>query len=347
MKSNSKLLIAYIIPFVLLFISLFQLFLQPTFLDANDTTTMEAMLDGTGKEPASGFYFQGGAISQLLLTQKILAEIDDPSLPADSQPEDTKDRLGRVLLGQKLQIFFYVFLAILSFTSFLSIYLRAFFFSFLNRVLYTLGILYVLYTAPSLIGASFKTQESVVWILPILLLSVGWIIGLIYLSISIGKIFKKEPADHFSTLKNLREDEAEFRTGSKADSETFWNAVQHFFGIIALGIIIGNIIYIPLFVLQKSYTSQFGILLIFAIILLSAFYIRNYLKFGKSSELGKYENLALALSYLQLRLIRIVLAILLVLVIVIVFVVFLLTLLDFNFGVLESLFPSINSGQNF
>ncbi|TGK01454.1 hypothetical protein EHQ53_07815 [Leptospira langatensis] len=346
MKSRSQLIIAYIIPFLLLLVSVFQLFLQPTFLDANDTSTMEALLDGTGKEPASGFYFQGGAISQLFLTQKIIAEINDPSLPTDSQPEETKDRLGRVLLGQKIQIFFYIFLAVLSFTSFISLYYRAFFYAFLNRILYFFGIIYALTALPTLVGATVRTPDSVAWILPIVVFFLGWIIGMIYLMVSIGSIFKKDPAERFSALQNLREDEAEFRTGKKADSETFWTSVWHFFGILALGTLIGDLIYIPLFVLQKNYSEQFGILLILAIILLSAFYIRNYLKFGKSSELGKYQNLALAFGYLQARFIRIILYINIILVIVFVFVVVLIVWLNSNFGILKSLFPSIDSGQN-
>ncbi|EPG65346.1 hypothetical protein ACE5IS_09905 [Leptospira wolffii] len=345
MKTNSKLIIAYIIPFFLFLISVFQLILQPTFLDANDTSTMEALLDGTGKEPASGFYFQGGAISQLLLTQKVLAEIEDPDLPNDSQPEDTKDRLGRVLIGQKLQIFFYVFLAILSCTSFLSLYFRAFFFAFLNRVLYALGIAYAISVMPTLLAAAIRNPQTAIWALPILLFSFGWVIGLLYLFIIIGRTFGKKTADRFSSLRNLREDEAEFRPGSKAN-DSWWHPFLHFLGIVGLGTLIGNLIYIPLFVIQKNYTDQFGILLILSIILLSVFYIKNYLKFGKSAELGKYQNLALGVSYLQLRLIRIVLMILLVLSLVIVFVVFLLGLLEIDFGILESLFPLINSGQN-
>lgn len=345
MKKKSKLFIAYIIPFILFLISVFQLFLQPTFRDTNDTSTFEALLDGTGKEPASGFYFQGGAISQLILTQKILAEIDDPNLPNDSQPEDTKDRLGRVLLGQKLQIFFYVFLAILAGTSIISLYYRAFFFGFLNRVLYSFGIVYTIAVLPTLLGAALKTPNMAIWFLPLLLFSFGWIIGLIYLFVTISGIFKKDTADRFSSLESLREDEAEFRSNAKAN-QGLRNVALHFLGIVGLGILIGNLVYIPLFVLQKGYTNQFSVLLVLSVILLSAFYIRNYLRFGKSEELGKYENLALAFSYLQLRLIRIILLILLVLILVILFVVFLLGLLEIDFGILESLFPSINSGQN-
>lgn len=347
MKSRIKLTITYIIPFVLLLVSGFQLFLQPTFLNTNDTSTMEALLDGTAREPISGFYFQGGAISQMILTEKILKEIEDPSLPNDSQPEEIKNRLGRVLLGQRLQIFFYVFLAILSLTSFLSLYFRAFFYAFLNRILYFFGFIHGLFSMPNiaLAGASSGRAEDLFWVIPSLFLAFAWIIGMVYLIFTIGKLFSKDEADRFHSLENLREDESEFRSESNRNN-SFATALLHFLGIVALGTLIGNIVYIPLFVLQKNYSEPFGILIAGAVIAVSAFYIRNYLKFGKSPELSTYQNLALGISYLQVRFIRIGLMILLVLVLVIVFILFLFNLLTINFGILESLFPSIDSRQN-
>ncbi|TGL63242.1 LIC_10230 family protein [Leptospira sarikeiensis] len=347
MKSRFKLILTYIIPFVLLLISGFQLFLQPTFLNTNDTSTMEALLDGTAREPISGFYFQGGAISQMILTENILKEIEDPSLPSDSQPEDVKNRLGRVLLGQRLQIFFYIFLAVLSLTSFLSIYLRAFFYPFLNRILYFFGLMQGLSSIPNIVlaGASSGRTEDLFWLLPSLLFAFGWIAMMVYLLFTIGNLFTKDEADRFYTLKNLREDDAEFRAENN-NRGSFGTAILHFFGIVGLGTIIGNLIYIPLFVLQKNYPEPFGILLVGAVIVISGFYIRNYLKFGRSSELGTYQNLTLGISYLQVRFIRISLLIVLVLILVVVFILFLFNLLTINFGILESLFPSIDSRQN-
>ncbi|MGJ4787225.1 hypothetical protein EHQ52_08790 [Leptospira koniambonensis] len=347
MRSRIKLTITYIIPFVLLLVSGFQLFLQPTFLNTNDTSTMEALLDGTAREPISGFYFQGGAISQMLLTEKILKEIEDPSLPNDSQPEEIKNRLGRVLLGQRLQISFYVFLAILSVTSFLSLYFRAFFYAFLNRILYFFGFIQGLFSMPNiaLAGASSGRTEDLFWVIPSLFFAFAWIIGMVYLMFTIGKLYSEENADRFYSLKNLREDESEFRSESNRKG-SYATAFLHFLGIVALGTLIGNIVYIPLFVLQKNYPEPFGILIAGTVIAISAFYIRNYLKFGRSPELSTYQNLALGISYLQVRFIRITLMIFLVLVLVFVFILFLYYLLTINFEFLESLFPAIDSRQN-
>ncbi|PNV75936.1 LIC_10230 family protein [Leptospira inadai] len=346
MKKFSRLHLAYIIPFILLFVCLFQLFLQPTFLDANDTTTMEAMLDGTGREPMSGFYFQGGAISQMLLTQKILAELGDSGIPTDSQPEDTIDRMGRILLGQRIQIFFYCFLALLAVSSFVSLRYRTFFYTFMNRILYVFGIIYAFSILPTLIGAAVRTAGTNFWGVPAILLTLGWIVFLIYMALTIDQVFSSVEADRFSSLRNLKEDEAEFRTGSKAESETFVNSILHFLGIIVLGTMVGNLVYIPLFLLQRNYASQFGVLLLIALLILSGFYIRNYLRLGKSGDLGKFQNLAIGISYLQLRFVRNILFGTFGLILVVLFIVFIFSLLIMNIGILESLFPAIDGGQN-
>ncbi|TGK20949.1 hypothetical protein EHO61_03580 [Leptospira fluminis] len=346
MKKISKLHVAYVIPFVLLVVCLFQLFLQPTFLDANDTTTMESMLDGSGREPMSGFYFQGGTISQMLLTQKILSELSDNGVPTDSQPEDTIDRIGRILLGLRIQIFFYFFLGFLSVACFLSLYYRAFFYSFLNRILYVFGIVYSVSILPTLLGAAVRTSGANFWGFPTVLLVLGWIVFLAYMTVSIKSVFNDAEADRFSSLRNLKEEEAEFRTGSKAESETILLSVLHFLSIILLGALVGNLVYIPLFMLQKNYTNQFGILMLISLLVLCGFYVRNYLRLGKSSELGKFQNLALGLSYLQMRFVRNILFGVVGFTLVIVFIVFIFSLLIVNINVLENMFPAIDGGQN-
>ncbi|PJZ71251.1 hypothetical protein CH373_01710 [Leptospira perolatii] len=346
LKYPIKLIIAYAIPIVLLIVCVFQLFVQPTFLDANDTATMDAMLDGSGKEPRSGFYFQGGAISQMLLTSDILKELKDASIPSDSQPEDTIDRMERVLLGQRIQILFYCFLILLSLSSIASLKFRAYFYSFMNRVLYVFGLIYGISVLTALFGALGRSPDSMTWVFPGILICLAWIVLLVNFAIRIGELFKKEEANRFHTLHNLEEDEAEFRTGKKAESESLIDGILHFLGILFLGILIGNLVYIPLFLLQKNYASQFGALLLGAILVLSGFYVRNYLRLGKSSELGKTENLILGLSYLQLRFVRNFLFGTIGFLLVLVFIVLIFWILLMNIWSLESLFPFIEGGQH-
>jgi hypothetical protein len=65
---------------------------------------------------------------------------------------------------------------------------------------------------------------------------------------------------------------------------SFLKIALHFFYIIFAGVFVGNVVYIPLFSLQKHYSAEFGILLFIMIILLSVFYVRNYYKIGREDE---------------------------------------------------------------
>ncbi len=117
---------------------------------------------------------------------------------------------------------------------------------------------------------------------------------------------------------------------------SFFKIALHFFYIIFSGILIGNIVYIPLFSLQKHYTAEFGVLLFALLILLSIFYVRNYYKIGKEEELSTTRNVLVSLSFLQYRFIKNLFFVLLSTVGVIVFITCLFLLLTMNTIILKN-----------
>jgi hypothetical protein len=92
--------------------------------------------------------------------------------------------------------------------------------------------------------------------------------------------------------------------GKKPTQKISWNPFRvgyHFLMIILVGLIIGNILYIPLFLLQKHYSNEFGLLIVGLVIALFAFYIKNYYQVGKSSALSKFQNLMGSFAFLQYK----------------------------------------------
>lgn len=117
---------------------------------------------------------------------------------------------------------------------------------------------------------------------------------------------------------------------------SFFKIASHFLYIIFSGIFIGNVIYIPLFSLQKHYSAEFGILLFVLLILLSIFYVRNYYKIGREEELSTTSNVLVSLSFLQYRFIKNLFFILISTIGVIVFITCLFLLLTMNTVILKN-----------
>ncbi|HMV41886.1 MAG TPA: hypothetical protein PK079_23835 [Leptospiraceae bacterium] len=117
---------------------------------------------------------------------------------------------------------------------------------------------------------------------------------------------------------------------------SFLKIAGHFLLIIFAGVFVGNVVYIPLFSLQKHYTSQFGILLIVLLFLLCIFYVRNYYKIGKEEGLSVTRNILVSLSFLQYRFLKNLFFIVLSTVGVLVFITCLFLLLTMDTVILKN-----------
>ncbi|PKA05510.1 hypothetical protein CH375_04785 [Leptospira ellisii] len=304
---------------------------EPIFYDPRDADALDALLEGSGRELEPQWGIERGLISKIRFTSKVLEELNEKSIPADAQLEATVDRMNRILLGQKSMLFIYGFLIFLSVTAFFSIYYKAWFYVFLNRSLYAISILPVLMSLQHPLRSI--TQTPVVGsVVSILLFGLTGI--LIYMFFAIRGVYGKT-AERFSVLKNAQDgEEGEFQ--SSASSKISWLPILfHFAAIMIAGILLGNLVYIPVFLLQKHYSFEFGILLLALIVFLMFFYIRNYFRMGKSDELTSAGNITLSVSYLQFRIIRNVIFIGFSVFGVILFVVLLFTILSMNTWVLD------------
>ncbi|RHX88957.1 LIC_10230 family protein [Leptospira stimsonii] len=327
-----KTLLAKILPFIVLLFCLINISFEPVFYDPRDMDSMEALLEGSGRELAPQWGIERGLISKIRLTSKVMEELNEKSIPADAQLDATVDRLNRILLGQKIMLFIYGFLIFLSVTSFLSLYYRAWFYTFLNRSLYLISILPVLMSLQHPIRSISQTPV----IGTIASLTVFALTGfLVYMCFAISKVYGKKTSDRFGVLETAQNgEEGEFQ--SNAGSKISWIPILfHFVIIMVAGIVLGNLVYIPIFLLQKHYSFEFGILLLVLIFFLMLFYIRNYFRMGKSDELSPTGNITLSISYLQFRIIRNTIFIGFSIIGIILFVVLLFTVLSMNTWILD------------
>lgn len=292
---------------------------------------MEALLEGSGREFEPQWGIERGLISKIRLTSQVMDELNEKSLPIDAQLEATVDRMSRILLGQKSMLFIYGFLIFLSVTSFLSLYYRAWFYVFLNRSLYLISILPVLMAVQHPLRSIPQTPViGVVFTLFLL----GLTGTLIYMLFAISKVYGNL-ADRFTVLQTVQNgEEGEFKSNST--SKISWMPfLFHFATIMIAGILLGNLVYIPIFLLQKHYSFEFGILLLVLIVFLMFFYIRNYYRIGKSEELGSSGNVTLSISYLQFRIIRNTIFITLAIFGITLFIGLLFSILSINIRVLD------------
>jgi hypothetical protein len=98
--------------------------------------------------------------------------------------------------------------------------------------------------------------------------------------------------------------------------------------------LLGNLVYIPLFSLQKHYITEFGYLIGISLVLLSFFYIRNYYHIGKEQEKTFLQNLSISYSFLIYRFLRNLFFIVLTTIGVTLFVIAILLLLNYNISLL-------------
>lgn len=323
--------LAQIIPFIILFFCIINMSFEPIFYDPKDMDSMEVLLEGSGRELTPQWGIERGLISKIRLTSTVMEELNEKTIPADAQLEATVDRISRILLGQKIMLFIYGFLILLSITSFLALYYKAWFYTYLNRSLYLISILPVLMSLQHPLR-SIPQTPIIGAILSVLLFVLT--ILLIYMLFMISKVYG-DKADRFNVFQTIQDgEEREFQSASS--SRISWVPMLfHFGGIMLAGILLGNLVYIPIFLLQKHYSFEFGILLIVLLLLMMAFYIRNYFRMGKSEELTYTGNVNLSVSYLQFRVIRNTIFIVFTVVGVTLFVVLLFTILSINTSVLD------------
>ncbi len=318
--------------------------------------------EAESQEPEAPIPYQmridGGLLSSYYKVRNALEEIEEVDIPTDAYPEKTIDKIQRAVISKQISITIQVFLLLLSINSFVGIFYNTWFSVFSGRSLFLLStFLSLFYAGRCSFHMQFVPIPAFLAFLYNLFCFFFFIWGFRYLNIffedyeptynslyiasmqdeesNTGKIelyYKKKRKPAFqSKLLNFFFDNL-FARGIKF---LFTNRIiRHFVYIIFAGIFIGNMIYIPLFSLQKHYASEFGILIFSGIFFLTLFYIRNYYKIGKEEAAGYFKNISISFAFLQYRFLRNLTMFLLMTVGIIIFVTTLFLLLTLNSSIL-------------
>ena len=302
-----------------------------------------------------GLFFKVSKISS------ILSLLDEKEIPSDGQLEKTIDKLERSLLSSKILIFFWLFIAFLCFSTFLALWTNAWFAPFTARILFFLSFLIgfqnFTLSVPHMIHIPIFGFISFC-IHGIFMVLLIWGFRTLGSNVDIEKM-------NFYNLYVASQNNEESNTGklflttNKVSPHKVKNKflnwiidsipvqtilfittnqiVRHFVIIILTGIFLGNVIYIPLFSLQKHYSSQFGFLLFTSILLLSTFYIKNYYSFIKEEDSTKpLLGILVSSAFLQFRFLRNLLYFLISTAGVIIFIVAIFLLLTLNTVLLKN-----------
>ncbi|TGL20126.1 hypothetical protein EHQ46_12100 [Leptospira yanagawae] len=274
---------------------------------------------------------ESGLIGKIAYLESFLVELESKELPIDTDLEETKDSVKRVLIGQKLFLGLVLFYLFLTFSTAVTYAFRAWFHKSIAHVLYPVSLVVLL---PKLfIQLNLMAQKDILsYFYSAFLIFTYGITILAYRTI----IKDKELYEGFQSLQFSSSLEEEGRSPSNTKTGSYFAPIFHVIVIIFIGILIGNLIYIPLFLLQKHYVSEFSYFIFFLIALLSVFYIFNYNKVGGESKNKNWQNLTVSFAYLQYRFLRNGFLSIFSTILIILFVTFLFSLLLFNIDLIQN-----------
>lgn len=247
------------------------------------------------------FKLNDGILQKIFTVSDTIKALSIENFPTDGKPESTIEELEKINISQKVLLFVLLFGTILSLSAGISFYFKTFF----SKTLY---FTLLAITTPMLFMLLSFSLESIK-IFPILgtflsiLFAIFFFANIVFL-VKVAKLDKKELENYLSLqLSKGVEDEGSSRKTSTGDS-FYAKVLLHFAIIILVGLLVGNLIYIPIFLLQKYFAFHFSILLVVLLILLFSFYIKNYSTIGGDPTKTRLQNILVGFSFLQYRVLR-------------------------------------------
>ncbi|MDX1959735.1 MAG: hypothetical protein SFU98_14260 [Leptospiraceae bacterium] len=308
----------------------------------------------------TGIEFNSGTLLKLNLVNESIQVLKDPLLSSDVTPEKTIESLEKLSAGLKLFSFFYLFLLFLSITSFISYRFNTWFAPFMNRFLFLISAIisfgYLFICMNHMVFAPLYAFPAVFWNLVTFGLFVWGFRDMkfeddfdsqSYKSLYMASFNDEENNSGKITVPIPRKIERSDKSFlQRLIFENFIvkfftflltnKILRHFAYIIFTGLLLGNLVYIPLFSLQKHYTPEFGVLLFVMLVLLCIFYVINYNSIGKDKNPSSVESYLVSTSFLQFRFLRNAIFLIASTFMIVLFIVVLFLILNFNSEILKS-----------
>jgi len=284
---------------------LFIFFAQLLFLDLefrypnSDMQPLEILMESEQEAVNnSSWSIRKGPLLRLNDLKNMKEELDISIIPQDGVPESTIERLSRIIFGQKLLISFLIFLIVLCISSYVSWIANTWFSITLNKTLHWIGLIFTFFHLMK--SLAFVTVSGLA-----IFLSIYFLFQFIFLIFSYKSINRqKKNKLTYEILKHTSELDEEGKKPTQTVEVRPFRMAYHFTIIILVGLLLGNFFYIPLFLLQKHYSNEFTILLLFMVLALCVFYIRNYYYLSKENINSKWQGILASVSYLQYKFLK-------------------------------------------
>ncbi|TGL27452.1 LIC_10230 family protein [Leptospira bourretii] len=256
---------------------------------------------------------ENGVLNRISYLESFLVELESRELPVDTEQEDTKENIKRVLVGQKLLLGLSLFYLLLAFSTAVSYAFRAWFHKTLANVFYPVS--FVVLAPKVFYQLNLAMQQEIFSYFYFIFLIFTYGISVI----SYRLILKnKELAEGFQSLQFSSSLEEEGRSPSNTKTGSIFAPVFH------------------VFLLQKHYVTEFSYFIFFLLGILSLFYIFNYKKVGGEPNSSNWKNLTVSFAYLQFRFLRNGFLSLFSTILIVFFVTFLFSLLLFNIDLIQN-----------
>ncbi len=329
-------------PFFLLVLALHSILIDFEVIFPDPTSITEISEEKTQQTVTPKIEFRKGIWSRIDYLSYLLSELGKEDLPVDSTPEETMDAIKRILIGQRILLAVILFYMVLCFSVFVSRMYKAWFYPHLSYILYPISIFWLM--TKIFLHISLIVQGHYLSILGLLFFVASYVACILALH-SLGKDASETKT--FETLRYSSNLEEEGRAPQSQGNGSVFSFILHFIVIIFVGLLIGNLVYIPLFLLQKHYVTEFSIFILSLVLLLSGFYIYNYGKVGGEKTLSGFQNILVSASYLQFRFLRNGFIGLFATLLIVLFIVVLFVLLIFNIDLIQSNMGLFGKGTEF
>lgn len=338
-------LIFIIVPLVVLLYSFESLFFRVEYDYGLDKTSQ--LIDESYNKSSSAnqrIQYHKGVFTTIQYLDQVLTELKLDKIPEDGKLDKTIDKLERIILLQKIYIGINLFIVFLCISTIISSLNQAWFSITLGRIVHTIAIIYgLIYLIKGAVMINLKDYQFGT------LLTVGNLALIVLTIMGLRYYYKMKKSDQIE-FRSLylasfnTEDAGSVRTIAKKTNVL--KILFHFSIIIFFGVLIGNLVYIPLFNLQKHYSAQFGILLLSMLIVMCLIYITNYYTINREENIPFWKNLIVSASFLQFRFLKNLSFLFFSITGIVVFVLILFSILILNASILTKQFQMIEKAIN-
>lgn len=236
-----------------------------------------------------------GLIERVYVQRSLMSMFDDPLLESDARPEDLLRAMSRSFTSDSFRLAINIFWCTVMVLCLLALRKRHWFYDPMSSMIVSISMLMIgsgLLTArhSELLLFENTTAILVTAALEILLLLLG-------AAVLLRRILPVSPDMELSETKfmeHLRKDQRRH-----AGDRTVVDAAIEVVVIMGVGLLVANVFLLPVYKLQLSFPGFFALLLVVGLGVLSIFYLRAYLRVGRTQS--SEANLTSAFAFLGYR----------------------------------------------